>query len=182
MSTMDVEALLNGAKRPEKRIPLCLRGDLQAEWEALHEEAGKALVASGRKLADKADPELSARIVAVEEEMAAHTLEVTLRALPRREWLELVRDHPERPGDAGDKELGVNRDTFFDALVSRSIAAPEMTGDQKAQLLEIVTDAQHGRLVSAAWDLNRKDVSVPFSPIASRTTPNSGGASRRRSG
>lgn len=178
---MDIDSLLDGARRPEKKVTLCLRGDLQAEWEALHEAIGKKMVSSGRKLSDSVDPATADRIRELEAEMREHSLTLTLRALPRRDWLRLVRDHPERPGDAADRELGVNRDTFFDAVVLACIVDPEMTEEQKSRLLDVITDAQYESLSNAAWVLNRKDISVPFSPIASRTTPNTGDTSRRQS-
>jgi len=178
---MDVSQLLNNAKRPEKIVPLCLAGDLQAKWEALHEEYGRKVAAAGRKMANADARELSAKIVAVEEQMAEQTLEVVVRGLPRNDWKALVRDHPPREGVEADKQLGVNQESFTDAMVYACIVSPEMTDDEKATLLDVITDAQYEKLTEAAWNVNRRDLSVPFSPIASRTTPSTGEASGRPS-
>ena len=44
-----------------------------------------------------------------------------LEAMNRRDWSKLRTEHPPRKGDDGDKALGFNEETFFDAAVPASI-------------------------------------------------------------
>lgn len=183
-ATVDLDKLLGEDTRPEKIVPICLRGHLQAEWDQLSAqyqagpgEDDKALLAE--RAAKRRVAEEMAR---VEAEMRAGTVEFRLRALPRRRtpgmpktqlvWQELVEKHPPRKDSAGkvdqrDAYTGVNNSTLFEELVRVSIVEPELTEEQWQQLDGKLTDAQFDRLARAAWDLNRVGVDVPFSRAAS---------------
>lgn len=182
---MDIEQLdnlLNSARLPESTVTVCLRGDLQAEWERLNAKLAELRAAPGRKMTDNAEAsDVAARIREIEGQMKGATLELTLRALPRRDWLRLLRDHPPRKSDEGDKALGFNTETFFDALIPRSIVSPELNEDQVSRLMDALSSAQYDKLLETAWSLNRRDVSVPFSPLASLTAGSTDGRSGQRS-
>ena len=182
---MDIEQLdnlLNSARLPESTVTVCLRGDLQAEWDRLNAKLAELRTAPGRKLSDNAETTtIAARIREIEGQMKEATIELTLRALPRRDWLRLLRDHPPRKGDDGDKAMGLNTETFFDALIPLSIVDPELNEDQVSRLMDALSSAQYDKLLEAAWNLNRRDVSVPFSPLASLTAGNTDGKSEQRS-
>jgi len=93
----------------------------------------------------------------------------------------LLRDHPPRKGDDGDKAMGLNTETFFDALIPLSIVDPELNEDQVSRLMDALSSAQYDKLLEAAWSLNRRDVSVPFSPLASLTAGSTDEKSGQRS-
>lgn len=182
---MDIEQLdnlLSAARLPESTVTVCLRGDLQAEWERLNAKLAELRSAPGRKLTDNAEASaVASRIREIEGQMRESTLELTLRALPRRDWLRLIRDHPPRKGDEGDKSLGLNTETFFDELIPRSIVNPTLNEDQVSRLMDALSSAQYDKLLETAWNLNRRDVDVPFSPLASLAAGNTDGKSEQRS-
>jgi hypothetical protein len=144
--------------------------------------------AAGRDVAE--------RMRALQDEMRAATVTFWLRALPPRQWQALEAAHPPRKGDDGkvldrDSLMGVNVDTFFRAVVPPSVYEPALDPFDWALLLGEVcsscgvaegqphTDAcegpsgglsqrQYDELASAAWLLNRVQVDIPFSRVASR--------------
>ncbi len=182
MDIRELDALLASAKRPEAVVPVCLRGDLQAEWETLDKRLTELRTRSLGKLAPAPEHrEMADRIVELERTMADSTVDVRLRGLDRRAWRELVAAHPARPDVNTDGVLGVNGETFFDALVAASIVEPEMTSEQTSSLLDALTSQQFDSLADAAWGLNRRDVSVPFSLAASQLNPTGGETSKQQS-
>lgn len=86
---------------------------------------------------------LAAEYDALAAEASKHRVEVTLRALGRKQSKELRAAHPPRSGDSatdmqvrGDLVMGVNEETFKDELVRASVIAPEMTEDDFDNLSE----------------------------------------------
>src|SRR5690606_34095530 len=115
----------------------------------------------------------------IEGQMKEATIELTLRALPRRDWLRVLRDHPPRKGHEADKGLGSNAETFFEALIPRSIVSPELNADEVSRLMDALSTAQYDALLETAWIINRRDVSVPFSRVASLTAGTTDGKSEQ---
>jgi hypothetical protein len=177
MDLQELDALLDGARLPEATVPLCLRGDLQARREALEGELA-ARVQMSATMADGRAAELRRELGEVVEAMRAGTIVVTLRALESAEWKEFIAEHPPREGERVDQVLGVNNSTFFPALVRRSLVDPVIPEDRLERLLGKLSDAQFDKLADTAWGLNRRDVSVPFSPTASPAAASSGETSR----
>lgn len=195
----DISEILAGAKLPEDTVDLCLRADLVAEHERLDAELEERLEQPNQKLGgDPRRAELAAQIVALEAEMAESTIKFRLRAMPPRRWREMVAAHPARLDEEGNRIpvdfRGINSDTFYGPMIRASVIKPELTEEQlthllghttpEAEALEaagkgdqveegLLTSRQYDRLLSAAWDLNRDDVVVPFSSAASRLTRSS---------
>lgn len=183
MDLSELDALLDSARMPEATVDLCLRGDLQAEWETLDRQLAEAKNAAGRTLAGTSDEgELSRRILDLEDEMSRATVTLRLRGLPRAEFRELSAKHPPRKDNQADRVLQVNQETFFDALIGACLVEPELDEQRLSSLLDKITDAQFDKLANAAWSLNRKDVETPFSRNVSRSNTSSGGTSKPRSG
>ncbi|HEY9414675.1 MAG TPA: hypothetical protein VIQ30_07955 [Pseudonocardia sp.] len=175
----DFKALLAGAKLPEKTVPICLRGDLTAEFENLDQQLEEALRTPATSLEGDGSAAIAEQIEALRAEMQAHTYRFRLRAMPHPRWREFCAEHPPRKDDdekidERDRLLGVNTETFWPALVRRSVVDPELSDTEWATLGEALTDRQFSDLADAAWALNRRDVDVPFSPAASRMTRGSG--------
>ncbi|MBX6360096.1 MAG: hypothetical protein IRZ03_08455 [Acidobacterium ailaaui] len=182
MNLKDLDALLASARRPETVVSICLRGDLQAEWETLDRKLNE-LRARHFKLAEsKEERDLAKRIIDLEHQMAEATIHIKLRGLDRKTWRDLVAEHPVRKDNETDAVLGVNQNTFFDALIARCIVEPEMSEEQVSALLDTLTSQQFDKLAQAAWDLNRRDSGVPFSLAASQLNPPTAEMSKRRSG
>lgn len=101
---------------------------------------------------------------------------VTLRALGRKHWNQLVSDHPPRSGESvsvkvreSDAEVGVNDETFSEALLIASVSA---VSDQTttADLLDQVSSAQYDLLYRTAFALNRDGGPAPKALTPSPST------------
>jgi hypothetical protein len=166
MST-SIKDKLKAARRAERVVPVCLRGDLAAEFtEARSQfdqlpEEDDSLAAGGKRR------ELRERMEQIRGEMAESTVDFRLRALPRTRWSELIAKYPPREGVAGDKRMGVNEDEFSAALIREGLVEPELDEDDWAALEESLSFAQWVDLGAAAWALNQSTVNVPFLPPAS---------------
>jgi len=174
----DFAALLAGAALPERTVMICLRGDLAADHEAAERELEQAAKTAGDSLAGNGAAEIADRIEALEARMREHSYEFRLRALPKPKWRKLVAGHPPRRDDDNemlepDKYLGVNAETFYDAIIRACLIDPELTDEQWEQLVDTLTDQQYESLSDAAWALNRRDVDIPFSRAASAMKRNS---------
>lgn len=176
-STMkNFKTMLAAAKLPEREIPVCLRGDLAAEHEAAERDLEQAQKVASDSLAGNGAAAIVERIEGLEALMREHSYPFRLRALPRHEFRGLMTSHPPRRKDDGDGileedvNLGVNRETFFPAMIRSAVVDPELTEDEWRDLLDHkLTDYQFQELAWAAWSLNNSEVSVPFSHAASRT-------------
>ncbi|MGW5556849.1 hypothetical protein ACWER9_06455 [Micromonospora sp. NPDC003944] len=174
----DFQILLAGARLPEATVPVCLRGDLTAEFEDLERQLDQAQRETLASLEDQSSANgIAERMEHVRQEMLQHTYQFRLRAMPRPAWRSFIAEHPPRKDtESGavveqDRGVGVNTETFFDELVRRSVVDPQLTDDEWKLLLDqALTDRQFDTLSSAAWGLNRRDVDVPFSLAASRMT------------
>jgi len=166
----DTKAILAAARLPERSVDLCLRGDLVARWQELAREFVDA-EREDKVHADldggKARP-LAEQIAALQDEMREHSLVLKLHALPRRKWTALMAAHPPREDDKTDELLGLNRETFYDALVRACVAEPALDEDDWAHLDEVLSDGQWQALNNAAWAVNARDVDIPFSRGASQ--------------
>jgi hypothetical protein len=170
--TADFRALLADAKLPEKTVPTCLRGDLVAAHEAAETELDAASRATGDSLAGNGAGAIAERIEALETQMRDSTYPFRFRALPKPRWRALCGEHPPRRGDDGEvvdtDRIGVNAETFYDAIIRACLVDPQLTDDEWAQLQNALTDRQYDELAEAAWGVNRREVDIPFSLAASR--------------
>lgn len=103
-------------------------------------------------------------LVAEAEESAVH---VKVQALRRSAWKALIAEHPPREGNKDDEAVGVNEDTFKDALVAESIVEP---ADLSLEDLDELSDVDFDRLYYAAFTLNRAPVADPKANLASQMT------------
>lgn len=174
-----VKDKIKGAKRPQKTVNLCLRGDLQADHERLEAELERLITAPASDRLN--DPTVAQRrqvaeqIQALAAQMADDTVTVTVRGMPGNRWDTFRGQHPARPGVKEDEPLGVNLRTFIPALLRTATIDPELDDDDWDQFLgnddkgvdSILTSRQIGDWYLAALLVNRGEVDVPFSLIAS---------------
>lgn len=175
----DFSTLLAAAQLPERSVPVCLRADLAADHEAADRELEQLVRNPPSSLGGDGRGELRDRIAALEAEMKASTYPFRLRALPKPKFRALVAAHPPRRGDDGEPDqrdavIGLNAETFFDALIRACLLDPALDDAQWADLEAKLTDRQYDDLSNAAWYLNRSEVDVPFSRAASRQNLDSG--------
>lgn len=173
------------AQRAERTVPICLAGHLVADWERADRELQRAQKEGSNSLEGGGVGELVDQVRTLESAMREHTDQFRLRAMPRHEFRALIADHPPRLGDDGDPvredaQVGVNRETFFAALIRASVVEPALDDEDWAFLLGdagkegVLTDRQFTDLEDAAWFLNRGEVNVPFSHAASIASRNFG--------
>ncbi|GAA0853490.1 hypothetical protein ACFQVD_26455 [Streptosporangium amethystogenes subsp. fukuiense] len=168
--TSAIADIIGQVKRPEKTVPICLAGDMQAEFEDLERDLAIARdkPAEGT-LAGGSNPiatTIAQKIVELRERMREHTTVFRFRGLPRRAWSDLVAECPPAEG-AEESGADVDWETFAVALVATCAVEPQMSVDEAGQLAEVLTQAQWDSLFTAAYSVNKRDVDVPFSYAAS---------------
>lgn len=172
--------LIRGAKRAEKSVPICMRGDLVAEIDKLESQLAWWRP-SERLVGDPEKTKLAQRIEDLRGQMRDTTVTFTLRALTRREFKEFVDQHQPREGDAQDTALGINRETYAFDLVKACLVDPELDDETYATLVDdTLSAAQWQQLADTATELNIQDVKVPFSSNASLILRNSEEKSRQQ--
>lgn len=174
----DADALLMGGRPAEDTHEVCTRGDLAAEYATLDGRLRDRIAAQAIDPRAAGDPEAQQiidRMDALRAEMQAATVTFRLRALARKRWADLREQHqPRQESDgsvhADDAQAGVNNETFFPALIRASVVEPTLQDDTWDALLdpdgELLNDAQFQALANKCWNLNERDVRVPFSPAA----------------
>ncbi|MFC6080915.1 hypothetical protein [Sphaerisporangium aureirubrum] len=168
MTEMKVEDILGQLKRPEKSVPLCLRADLQAEFDELERKLRAAQQApDSDSLAGSGSVarQIAQDIEALRAKMRKHIVDIRLRALTRKEWSDLIKRHPPRKGHSDD--VNVNGETFGIAALAECAQSPKMTEAQAGELVDAMTHGQWETLYNAVLSLNAGSVDVPFSVAAS---------------
>lgn len=173
VSKPDFAKLLADAKLPERTVMICLRGDLTADHEAAERELELAEKQGADSLAGSGVGAILSVIEMLETEMREHTYEFRLRALPKPAWRKLCGEHPPRRGDDNeivepDRYVGINAETFYEAMIRACLVDPELDDESWFRLSEALTDRQFEDLSDAAWAVNRREVDIPFSHAASR--------------
>lgn len=135
--------------------------------EQKYEAAVKSEKSADRLLADDSQsPALAAEHEALVAEAEASAVHVTLKALGRKTWRALVASNPARENHAGDAVVGVNEDTFKDALVPASIISPVLSEDE----LDALSDIDFDRLYFTAFALNRNPAASPKALVSPQST------------
>jgi hypothetical protein len=177
-----VADLLAQAKPAERTIRLCLRGDLQAQWEQLDRDRAKAQgAASGDSLAGSPAVAIARQMETLRDEMEASTIVFTVRALTRKQFQGLKAAHPGRRDQKGDiveddRDQDVNTQTFWEPLIRACTVEPELDESQWRRLLDdVLSDQQYEALATAALVVCRGTVDIPFSRAALDLILRSGG-------
>jgi len=166
----DHKALLAGFRPAQRSVQLCMRRDLASQMQVLQRQLIEA--EAFEKVSGSLDGgravELARQVEALHEEMAAQSIEVVIRAVPRRQWTALLAEHPPREGNERDARMGIDEDGFFDAALRACVVAPAFDDEDWERLDEVLTVGQWEILTNAVWAANARDVDVPFSPRALR--------------
>ncbi|MFE3452379.1 hypothetical protein ACFXJ8_25995 [Nonomuraea sp. NPDC059194] len=167
----DIDAFLDGLKLPETEVPIVMRGDLQARFEELE----RALdIARRRPESDSLAGgggdarRIAEEIEALRAEMQGHVRVFLLRALPRKAWSDLVKEHPARKQDTS-AGVDFNRDTLPVAALAACSVKPRMAEEKAGRLVDALTQGQWMTLWNAILELNGGSGEVPFSALASVT-------------
>lgn len=178
-------------KRAERRVTLCLDGELYAKYE----DAEARLLEARLKKAT--DSRLNAPVLDVEREVGElfeaqrkETITFVLRALPRAKWDALVEEHPAREDNDLDKHYGFNTDTMFDPAIAHSdpttiVRVTDHEGvvldfkpSEWADLSADMSKSQFGFFQVAINELNGGTSTIPFSPTAFKASQASAGKSK----
>lgn len=166
---LDIDEVIAGAKLPERTLPLCLRGDLQAEWEDLE----RKLTAEQDSTDDESlagNPkvrELADRMAAIGQEMADHEVVFRVRGLNAKAYSDLISKHRLPEDRREESPDGLDWTTYPAGLIAACAIDPVMTVEQAGKLSEAISDRQWDDLFQVAMAVNRSQVNIPFSLSAS---------------
>ena len=107
--------------------------------------------------------------------MRSETIVLRMRALGKRAWDALLKQHPPRKDNEEDAQLGYNADTFMEALIRECTYSPDDLDEEtwRELLDERLTEWQWAQLQNCALTLNVRRVDVPNSFAVSRLTQGS---------
>lgn len=178
-------------KRAERRVSLCLDGELFAKYEDAQDRLREA------RLKQSVDGRLNGPVAAIQKEEhelfeAQRKASVTfvVRALPRSAWDALVAEHKPRKDNEYDEDAGFNIATIFDAAMkheepttivrvtdSEGVVQDFKPSDWQA-LSDEMSRSQYVEFQNAVNMLNRGDNEIPFSHAAFKTSQGSAGKSK----
>jgi hypothetical protein len=167
--------------RVQGYVDFCPNLGLRLEWETAQDELLESRQKGGDMLVDAASDVIAKKVQKLEQQMQAAMLRFRFEALERKRWNELGTEHPPRDGNVNDAALGVNSDTFYDAVAIESLMAVNKKETKKVvdfdpaeewvPLANAMTNGQYGEFVEKFLELNRgKGSKVPFSRLASVVT------------
>lgn len=169
-------------KRPERTVELCTDAALQADWEAAEKALAEARKTPAQTMGGAGEAnKLAEQVRQLEGAMRESVVRFRLRALPRSEWVAIHARHKAgKDASEADKQFGAKMETFFEEVIPKSVVAvTDHAGDpiefdaeaEWGPLADDMTERQYSDFCNAVFNLNRGEVSVPFSRAASRRTP-----------
>lgn len=178
------------ARKPSRRVEVCLHTGLQDQFEALDAQLQEAIAreAVDKRLGGGQSRQLAEQVAALQERMREHVIVFELQAVSKRAWNALLEQHPPRDGVDTDRQLGYNEDTFFDDAIAACTVSPDdldgddwrrLFGDSDAERQRreqagepaedgLLSARQYNDLQQAVLDLNVRKVNVPNSYAASQ--------------
>lgn len=167
--TLSIEDVLTAAKLPERTAIVCIRADLQADYDTAIAELGQLVDARGELLEDPEASlddqtraararELSDSIDAIRREMTAHLWRVRFRGMPSEDYSVFNKQHMPK-GDGADMS------DYNLRLIAETAIDPEISYDQAKALNRKLGGRAMAELANAAWNVcNEGGISVPKSP------------------
>lgn len=160
---------------PTRTFPISLAPDLQEKWEQINADTAAAALIAGRstdeqtkKAAQDRHDALLEQRQELEDQIAAAYREITVTRLDPKTWARLTVEHPPRPGDPYDERMGVNTDTFDQALMPAAITTVvDARGDTVdldwAEAAGQMSAATFQHIISTTIRLHTERDAVPFS-------------------
>lgn len=178
---LDLDEVLSSARRHRTAAHICLRADLQAEYDDLLAELAAMVDAQGQLL--PRDPEATLddagtaalaqekadRVTAIRREMNAAMRRVEFEGMPEDKWRPWYERHyPQKAiTEANLKGLDVNQvlKGFNDLLIAEVAVAPKLTVDEVLKLRSVLGPTQINELANKAWEAcTSGGVDIPKSP------------------
>lgn len=158
---MNIDDLIATAQPQTEVVRVCARGELVPA----HEEAVKALAEAAQADDSLAgvSPEVAAAaeaVKAIEDEQEAHTLSLTVTAVSRNRWANLLAQHPPTKEQ---RRIGHFADpaSFPVAVVAECVVELEGDVSKAEKLADILSMAEWNKLESAALRLNGEETPHP---------------------
>lgn len=161
----DIKAIRAAATRREVAVRICVAGELSADAERLDAELRRLDALTKTSLADGSDrARLVEELDAVIALMRENEFEFRFRALPSRDYSDLLAAHPsKKPDELFDAEA------FPIALIAASCISPVMTVEDVEGLFDDLPQGGRNALWETAWSANRGEVRIPSSRAVSAT-------------
>lgn len=173
LPTLSIDEILNGRKRPQKSIPICMRLDIMAEIEELERaiQAAQGTAVDDLRMSgsDEDAVTLADKITELEAIGRQYTIDLRIQALDKKEWAEKVALYTTED-DNGDDKLDMGALTEHVLALPGTIVSPEMTADQRSRFIAGLSDGQWETVMKGNFELNRRTVSVGKSLTASLVT------------
>jgi hypothetical protein len=170
---LSLDEILNGRKRAQKSIPICLRLDVMAEIEELERKitASKGNAVDDLRMVDDTDdvPAMIDRIRELEDTARQYTVDLRIAAIDKKEWSAKVGEHTTTDDD-GNSKLDIAGLIEHVLSLPGTIVSPEMTADQRTTLIAGLSDGQWEKVMNDVFNLNRRTVDVGKSLTASLAT------------
>ena len=168
-----VEEVLDMARRTVRTASVCLRGDLQGEYDALLSELSTLITPAGELIGG--DPEtavgevsprarveqIAERITAVRRTMAAHMWRVQFEAMAADEWDSFVKRHkPNAGASAADTKA------YYDRIMAETAISPTLSIAQIQKLRVTLSASALIEMSTKALEANgaRAGIDVPKLP------------------
>lgn len=166
---LSLDEILNGRKRAQKSIPICLRLDVLAEIEELERsiQAEPDAAEDDLRIVDVSNKTQYAEKIRELEAIAhQYTVDLRVEALERQQWSDEVGTYTETQ-DNGDTKLNIAGLVEHVLTLPGVITAPVMSTDQIRNLIAGLSDGQWERVMNDVFNLNRRTVDVGKSLTAS---------------
>ena len=151
-----VDQVLDMARRVRRTASVCLRADLQAEWDRLYEElttlvtaTGEVIdsdeVSAGEETAESRAIAIRDRLNVLRREMRKAMWHVTFEAMPDEDWALFKRRHKPKDPKADHTE-------FQHRLVCETAVSPTLSMEQLAQLRKKLGPPAIASFTVKAWE------------------------------
>jgi hypothetical protein len=168
--TIDIDELLDEITPIERTVAVCLRGDLVAEMELLETELAQARTTDMLTNEPDRAPVIAQSIEDVQQQIVAATRTFRFRALPGRDWADLIAQYPPSKDQRTD---GWDYDpaTFPVYAVAACAVDPVMTPTKAQQLYGKISTGQWTKLWRAVMAANAGEDRLPKSVAATVSLP-----------
>lgn len=154
---LDLDEVLNSARLVERTAVICLRADLEADFDQMVEELASLVDENGTVIGDPEGALYDGRAARAQElrdrldenvaERRAASREVRFRSLPTDEWEAFEKTHR---GGAGNQVKDPAK--YSNELISRCAIAPVLTVAEVQQLRKTLGPPQFNTLFNTAHD------------------------------
>lgn len=156
---MNIDDLIATAQPRTETVRICARGDLVAK----HAEAVAAMAAAAdgdySLAGNPATIEAAEQVAAIEAEMDAATVELTVAAVSRNRWADLLKDHPP---SKEQRRLGYVYDPEpFSLAVVAACLVPALEVEKARELADALPHAEWQKIEHAALTLNLTETPHP---------------------